>query len=45
MVISDHLNFMGVNPSCGAPMTNVLDRAFQDMSEVYSRELQELVIE
>jgi purine-nucleoside phosphorylase len=44
MVISDHLNFMGVNPLRG-PNDERFGPRFPDMSEVYSRELQELAIE
>lgn len=44
MVISDHLNLMGVNPLRGANDERFGPR-FPDMSEVYSRELQELVTE
>lgn len=44
MVISDHLNLMGVNPLRGANDERFGPR-FPDMSAVYSRELQELVIE
>lgn len=44
MVISDHLNFMGVNPLRG-PNDERFGPRFPDLSEVYSRELQELVIE
>ena len=44
MVISDHLNFMGVNPLRG-PNDERFGPRFPDMSEVYSRELQELASE
>jgi purine-nucleoside phosphorylase len=44
MVISDHLNLMGANPLRGPNDENFGPR-FPDMSEVYSRELQELVVE
>jgi purine-nucleoside phosphorylase len=43
MVISDHLNLMGVNPLRGANDERFGPR-FPDMSAVYSRELQELVV-
>jgi purine-nucleoside phosphorylase len=44
MVISDHLNLMGVNPLRG-PNEERFGPRFPDMSAVYSPELQELVIE
>jgi purine-nucleoside phosphorylase len=44
MVISDHLNLMGVNPLRGRNDDRFGPR-FPDMTEVYSRELQELVVE
>jgi purine-nucleoside phosphorylase len=44
MVISDHLNLMGVNPLRGQNDERFGPR-FPDMTEVYSRELQELAIE
>jgi purine-nucleoside phosphorylase len=44
MVISDHLNLMGVNPLRGMNDERFGPR-FPDMSEVYSRELQEIVVE
>ncbi|HEX3281199.1 MAG TPA: purine-nucleoside phosphorylase [Pyrinomonadaceae bacterium] len=44
MVISDHLNLMGVNPLRGSNDERFGPR-FPDMTEVYSRELQELAIE
>jgi len=44
MVISDHLNLMGVNPLRG-PNDARFGPRFPDMSEVYSRELQERVVE
>jgi purine-nucleoside phosphorylase len=44
MMISDHLNLMGVNPLRG-PNDERFGPRFPDMSAVYSPELQELVIE
>jgi len=44
MVISDHLNLMGVNPLRGVNDERFGPR-FPDMSAVYSPELQELVVE
>jgi len=43
MVISDHLNLMGVNPLRGANDEKFGPR-FPDLSEAYSRELQELAV-
>lgn len=44
MVISDHLNLMGVNPLRG-PNDERFGPRFPDMSAVYAKDLQELVIE
>src|ERR1700752_2842298 len=44
MVISDHLNLMGVNPLRG-PNDDRFGPRFPDMSAVYAPELQEIVIE
>lgn len=44
MVISDHLNLMGVNALRG-PNDERFGPRFPDMTEVYSRELQERVVE
>jgi len=44
MLISDHLNLMGVNPLRGSNEDRFGPR-FPDMTEVYSRELQEIATE
>jgi purine-nucleoside phosphorylase len=44
MVISDHLNLMGVSPLRG-PNDERFGVRFPDMTEVYSRRLQEIVVE
>jgi purine-nucleoside phosphorylase len=44
MLISDHLNLMGINPLLGANDERFGPR-FPDMSTVYSRALQEIVVE
>ena len=44
MVISDHINLMGVNPLRG-PNDERFGPRFPDMSSVYAPELQELVVE
>lgn len=44
MVISDHLNLMGVNPLRG-PNDSRFGPRFPDMTEVYSRPLQEIAVE
>ncbi|HEU4478561.1 MAG TPA: purine-nucleoside phosphorylase, partial [Pyrinomonadaceae bacterium] len=44
MVISDHINFMGVNPLRG-PNDERFGPRFPDLSEAYSRDLQEQAIE
>jgi purine-nucleoside phosphorylase len=44
MVISDHLNLMGMNPLRG-PNDERFGPRFPDLSEVYARELQELASE
>lgn len=43
MLISDHLNLMGVNPLRG-PNDDRLGARFPDMTEVYSRQLQERAV-
>jgi len=43
MVISDHLNLMGVNPLRG-PHDNRFGERFPDMSEVYTRDYQEIAV-
>lgn len=43
MVISDHLNLIGASPLRG-PHDNRFGARFPDMSEVYARELQEMVV-
>jgi len=44
MVISDHLNLMGINPLRG-PNDERFGPRFPDLSEVYSRNLQEMAVE
>jgi purine-nucleoside phosphorylase len=44
MVISDHLNLMGLSPLRG-PHDERFGQRFPDMSEVYSREYQEIAVE
>lgn len=44
MIISDHLNLIGVNPLRGAHDKRFGQR-FPDMSEVYSRDYQEIAVE
>ena len=43
MIISDHLNLMGVNPLRGAHDAR-LGQRFPDMTEVYSRDYQEIAV-
>ena len=44
MLIKDHINFMGTNPLIG-PNDDSLGERFPDMSEVYTKDLQELAKE
>ena len=44
MIISDHLNLMSTNPLLG-PNDERFGARFPDMSEVYSREFQEIAVE
>lgn len=44
MIVSDHLNLMGVNPLRGAHDERFGER-FPDMTEVYSRDYQEIAVE
>ena len=44
MIISDHLNLMGTNPLLG-PNDSRFGERFPDMSEVYSRDYQEIAVE
>ncbi len=44
MVISDHLNLMGVNPLRG-PNDERFGPRFPDLTEVYSRDLQQLIVD
>jgi purine-nucleoside phosphorylase len=44
MVISDHLNLMGASPLRG-PHDEKFGARFPDMTEVYARDLQEMVVE
>ena len=44
MIINDHLNLMGINPLRG-PNDERLGSRFPDMSEVYSRDYQEIAVE
>jgi len=44
MIISDHLNLMGINPLRG-PHDGRFGERFPDMTEVYARDYQELAVE
>lgn len=44
MVISDHLNLMGINPLIG-PHDHRFGPRFPDMSEVYAKDYQEIAVE
>jgi len=44
MLISDHLNIMGVNPLCG-PNDERFGPRFPDMTDVYCKEYQDIVVQ